>query len=80
MRNRVSALCDGSLSGFARWYTLLHVARCPHCKAALEALMVLRERLIELAKHVAPETDSGLSSDRWAAVERAWKAADDRRL
>src|SRR5262249_45434110 len=45
MRRWVNALADGSLKGFARWYTDLHVAGCPKCRAALEALRSLRARL-----------------------------------
>src|SRR5436189_248885 len=45
MRNWVSSLADGTLRGFPRWFTRLHVKGCPHCHEALGALQTLCARL-----------------------------------
>lgn len=66
MRSWLSALCDGSLRGIARWYTRFHVSHCPRCGKALEALRALRDRLRNLA---------GFSSDAAAVISDARKDA-----
>lgn len=75
MRAWLNGLADGSLSGFSRWYTNLHAAGCPQCRAALEALRKLKDRLRSAASVTArgPET---LSAERWAALEAAMDRVD----
>lgn len=70
MKSWVSALADGSLRGFARWFTQLHVKGCPQCGAALRALQRLRERLRGLN---APGSETRMPDDRWETVERKWE-------
>src|SRR5512142_2906474 len=69
MARWVSALADGSLRGLPRWYTRMHVAGCPRCRAALEALRALRDRLLGLGRsdrgaqaQLSPERQSGLNA------------------
>src|SRR5258707_15308223 len=77
MRNWVSALADGSLAGFARWYTKLHVSGCPKCREVLEALRRLRERLRAAAPRPSRSSPT-LSDKRWAAIKSALDEVDSR--
>ena len=80
MEQWVNALADESLTGFARWYTQLHVRGCRRCYAALEAIRQLKARLKALHSSTGwvPAT---LGQDRRAALEAAMDAVDaaDRR-
>jgi hypothetical protein len=78
MRRWVSAFADGTLRGFARWYTRLHLEGCPQCRAVLESLLALRERLSALRSHAGEEPD--FSSSRRAAMEAAMEEIDQKRL
>src|SRR5258707_11248364 len=71
MRAWVNALADGSLSGIARWYTKLHVADCPRCRAALEAFMALRARLRSLGSSPSVVGEMTLTPERRSALEAA---------
>lgn len=77
MRRWVNGLVDGSLSGLARWYTNMHVAGCPRCRAALEALRALRRRLQALREPAAGE-GTDLSPARRSALDMALDAVDGR--
>lgn len=63
MRSWVSALADGTLKGFARWFTRLHVKGCPHCSDAFRAFQRLRERLSALAHR-----SDTMPDERWQEV------------
>ena len=76
MEQWVNALADGSLTGFARWYTQLHVRGCHHCYAALEALLRLKERLKALSKTENVSVPTVLSSDRREALNAALDAVE----
>ena len=76
MRTWVSSLADGSLTGLARWYTELHVKGCPHCKPALEAIRVLRERLEALARADAPAAAHSLPAERRTSLKQALDSID----
>jgi anti-sigma factor RsiW len=54
MVNLVNGLVDGSLNGPAKLYTKFHVATCPMCKAAVEELGTLRERLKDMESGEEP--------------------------
>ena len=70
MRSWVSALADGTLRGFARWFTRLHVKGCPHCKEAFQGFQRLRDRLRALA---GKSTTEKMPDERWDAISEAWK-------
>jgi hypothetical protein len=74
MRHWVSALADGSLRGFARWYTNLHAAGCPKCREALEALRLLRDRLRSAV--ISGSAPATLSPERWASLDAALDRVD----
>ena len=76
MGSWVSAFCDGSLPALVRWYAQLHVSRCPQCARAIAAFRSVRERLRLHREVIVAQERSGLSPERWKAVERAWAAAD----
>ena len=73
MRNWVSALADGTLRGFARWFTRLHVRGCPRCFEAFGALQRLRERLCALGGK--PSTER-MPDERWEAISEAWEETE----
>lgn len=54
MKNLISAMIDGKLSGLIHKYALYHVANCPRCLAALNALKALHGRLERLGPSIAP--------------------------
>lgn len=72
----VSSLADGTLSGFARWYTRLHLAECKQCKATLDALISLRERLKALPQSQDPIFPATLSEQNRTALDAALDAVD----
>jgi hypothetical protein len=76
MGSRLSAFCDGSLPALARWYARLHVSCCPQCAGALAAFRKVRERLLRHREAVIAREGTGLTSDRWKALELAWAAAE----
>ena len=73
MRNWVSALADGTLRGFARWFTRLHVKGCPHCSDAFRAFQRLRERLSAMAGRPAADK---MPERRWETISAAWEEAE----
>lgn len=75
MRAYVSALSDDTLSGPARWYARLHVLHCTRCRAALNALTALRDRLRRLSDPVN-NPPAHLTTDRRSALERAMDEMD----
>lgn len=74
MKNLLSALADGSLTGLARWYAENHTSRCPGCSNALSGLSMVRERIRALG--VPSGEVLQLSSEHWASIETAWEEAD----
>jgi predicted anti-sigma-YlaC factor YlaD len=48
MKALLTAKIDGRLFGLLRYYVNLHLSQCPQCRATLQALEELRERLIAL--------------------------------
>ena len=79
MEQWIDALADGSLTGFARWYTHLHVRGCRHCYAALEALLRLKERLKALSRTENVSVPTALPPDRREALNAALDAVEKRR-
>ena len=77
MKTLLSAACDNALSGLSQWFTDWHVAHCPRCRAALDALRDLHRRLQSLVLP-EPETQTGLPPERWARLEAAWAEIDGR--
>ena len=75
MQTLVSAWVDGILSGLTRRYTEWHVAHCPRCTAAVDALRVLRARLRRLSGTPVADGDV-LTPERRDAVEAAWRRSD----
>jgi anti-sigma factor RsiW len=75
MRHWVSALADGALTGFARWYTERHVGNCPQCRKGLATILSVRDRL----RALIPGQTTSLSQERWNAIEAAWEQADRER-
>jgi hypothetical protein len=76
MATLVSAYADGGLRGLARWYTRFHISGCPRCKAALEALKQLKDRLRSLTSPAGSIADSRLSGERWNRLDSAWEKAE----
>lgn len=76
MEKWVHALADGSLTGWRRWYTRLHVAGCRRCEEALHALEAMRERLRTLGA-ASTSQSAALSAERRAALESALNAIDE---
>jgi predicted anti-sigma-YlaC factor YlaD len=68
MKALLTARADQRLSGLVKRYVELHLSQCNQCRAALEALLVLRERLIALRN--APSEP--LSPDRQERVQAAF--------
>lgn len=79
MERLVHALADESLSGFARWYTQLHMRGCQRCYAALKAIQKLRARLNALRAGECGAIPATLPPNRRAAVEAALDELDRRR-
>lgn len=79
MEQWVNALADGSLTGFARWYTQLHVHGCSHCYAALEALQNLKARLKALKSSENVLAPTALSPQRRTALELALDDVEKKR-
>ena len=80
MERWVNALADGSLTGFTRWYAQMHVSGCNQCRATLESLQLLRERLHALASVAGAEANFSLSPERRAALLSAFDAVDNQNL
>ena len=80
MEQWVHALADDSLTGFARWYTRLHVGGCRRCYAALEALQSLRERLKALRATDGLAAPPTLPLERREALRAALDAVEKRTL
>lgn len=72
MRNWVSALADGTLRGFARWFTRLHVKGCPQCREAFQGFQKLRQRLAALTGKTAER----MPDERWESISDAWKESE----
>ncbi len=70
MHHWIQGFADGSLTGFARWYTRLHVSGCPRCREAVQALAALRDRLKALGSNARQKALS-LSPERRTALESA---------
>jgi predicted anti-sigma-YlaC factor YlaD len=77
MKTLLSAACDNALNGLSQRFTNWHVAHCPRCRAALEALQELHRRLRALAAP-EPETSESLAPERWVRLEAAWAETDRR--
>jgi predicted anti-sigma-YlaC factor YlaD len=67
MRALLTARADQRLSGLIKSYVELHLSQCAQCRAALESLLALRERLIALRS--APSTP--LSPERQEQINAA---------
>jgi hypothetical protein len=76
MQTYVSALSDDTLSGPARWYTKLHILHCARCRAALQVLRALRERLRNLGSAADRDHAATLTGERRAALEKAMDEVD----
>lgn len=76
----VNALADGSLTGFARWYTQLHVSGCHQCHAALEALQRLKARLQALRAAENASVPTALPLSRREALNAALDEVEKKRL
>lgn len=76
MKTFLSAACDDAPAGVMRWFAAWHLARCPRCLAALDAMKALRTRLSALL--AAPQPAETLSEGRWARLEALWAEADSR--
>ncbi len=70
MKALLTARADQRLSGLIKSYVELHLAQCAQCRAALESLLALRERLIALRN--APASTGTLSPDRQERVQAAF--------
>lgn len=68
MEQWVNALAEGSLTGFARWYTQLHIRGCQHCYAALEAIQHLKAHLKALHSTENATIPAELSPERKEAL------------
>ena len=68
MKALLTARADQRLSGLVKSYVELHLSQCAQCRAALESLIALRERLIAL-RNAPAET---LSPDRQERVQAAF--------
>ena len=70
MKALLTARADQRLSGLIKSYVELHLSQCAQCRAALESLLALRERLIALRN--APTSIEALSADRQERVHAAF--------
>ena len=70
MKALLTARADQRLSSLLRRYVDLHLSQCAQCRAALESLLALRERLIALRN--APTSIEALSADRQERVHAAF--------
>jgi predicted anti-sigma-YlaC factor YlaD len=71
MKALLAARCDQRLSGLLLRYVELHLSQCNQCRAALAALIAMRQRLLALRD--APMVER-LSPDRAAQLEAAYRA------
>ncbi len=79
MEQWVNSLADGSLTGFARWYTQLHIHGCSHCYAALEALQTLQVRLKALKGTESAAMPTTLSPIHRSALDLALEEVEKKR-
>ena len=75
MERWVNALADDSLHGWLRWYALIHVSGCNQCRATLEGLQRVRERLhaLRTAPAISP---SALSPEQRVHLNAAFDEID----
>jgi len=67
MRDNISTLSDGSLSGLMLWYTRAHVSQCEHCNIAFQRMVKLREDLRTLQ---ATDAGAELSPEQQAILAK----------
>ena len=70
MRGCINGLLDDSLRGLVRLYACYHISRCSRCKAALEAMQALGDRLRRLSLHTPTETPATHESSTDALKHR----------
>ena len=70
MEGMVSGFADGSLRGPARWYTQLHALHCTECRAAIERLRVVIDKVSDLRED-GMATAIKLPTDRREEIDRA---------
>ena len=73
MKNLISGLIDGKLTGLIQRYALWHVAHCPRCHAALTALARMSERLRALG--AAPSSTSAAAQTSTSAAPQTSTSA-----
>lgn len=71
MAQSLPALAEGHSAGPWMFYAKLHVAKCPQCKAAYEAL----KNYLEAAKS-APRASGQLSGKFWADLDENLNKVD----
>ncbi len=79
MKKWVNALADDSLRGWGRWYVQLHISGCNQCRATLEGLRLMRERLQNIRAAAIAAAPPALAPERRAALDVALDAIDRRR-
>ncbi len=80
MERWVDALANGSLIGVARWYTQIHIAGCRQCRATLEALLRLHERLQSFRAISDATLPSTLTLEKRFTLENALDEVEKKRL
>ena len=74
MRALLTARADQRLSGLIKSYVELHLSQCAQCRAALESLLALRERLIALrntpSTPLSPERQEQINATLSELIQR----------
>lgn len=74
---RISALADGELKGWSRWWTRWHLRRCPRCAAEFQRI----ERVREALRTCPPRVEMSDSADFfWSKVRREIEAREREEL
>ena len=77
MENNISALSDGSLRGFALWYTQLHAAHCPHCGPPCAPCALCTPASVCFVSPLPHSPIPLLQRSRRTALQKAMEAADE---
>ncbi len=64
MKQSLPLMADGQTRGIWMMYARLHVAKCPQCRQALEALQSYNEEIKN-----TPQASDKLSPEFWASFE-----------
>ena len=80
MERWVDALADGSLRGWRRWYAQMHISGCNQCRATLERLQRVRQRLQAYRAASDALLPASLPPEKRLALDAALDAIEQKRF